>query len=92
MPPTMLERLTGLGVVSTVLAFASFWYLMDLRFAVIVATVILLHQLGHAIAMRLVGLQVKGIIDFVLRRHRGPEDAVSHRLPEGLRVPDGTGI
>ena len=60
-PPTMLERLTGLGAVSTVLAFASFWYLMDLRFAVIVATVILLHELGHAIAMRLVGLQVKGI-------------------------------
>ena len=43
------------------LAFASFWYLMDLRFAVIVATVILLHELGHVIAMRLVGMQVKGI-------------------------------
>ena len=58
---TALQRLTSPGIVISLLAFASFCYLWGLGFAVTIAVVILLHELGHALAMKLVGMEVKGI-------------------------------
>lgn len=57
----LLERLTSFGIGLSILAFASFWYMMGLEFAALLAMVILLHELGHALAFRLVGMQPKGI-------------------------------
>jgi hypothetical protein len=59
--PTLVERLTSFGVGLSILAFASFWYMMGLEAAALLAVVILLHELGHALAFRLVGMQPKAI-------------------------------
>src|SRR5262249_54507519 len=59
--PTLVERLTSFGIGLSILAFASFWYTMGLEFAALLAVFILLHELGHALAFRLVGMQLKGI-------------------------------
>jgi Zn-dependent protease len=57
----LVERLTSFGVGLSVLGFASFWYMMGFEFAALLAVVILLHELGHALAFRLIGMQPKGI-------------------------------
>jgi Zn-dependent protease len=57
----LIERLTSFGVGFSILGFASFWYTMGLGAAAIFAVMILLHELGHALAFRLVGMQLKGI-------------------------------
>jgi Zn-dependent protease len=57
----LVERLTSFGIGVSILAFASFWYTMGLEVAALLAVVILLHELGHALAFRLVGMQPKGI-------------------------------
>jgi len=57
----LVERLTSFGVGLSILAFASFWYTMGLEFAAVSTVVILLHELGHALAFPLVGMQPKGI-------------------------------
>jgi Zn-dependent protease len=59
--PTTFERLTGFAVTISLLAIASFWYLLGLQAALIVSMVIILHELGHAAAMRIVGMKVKHI-------------------------------
>jgi Zn-dependent protease len=59
--PTLVGRLTSFGIGVSILAFASFWYTMGLEVAALLAVVILLHELGHALAFRLVGMQPKGI-------------------------------
>jgi Zn-dependent protease len=60
-PRTTLERLAASGIVLSLVAFASFCYLWGFQFAAILAVVILLHELGHVLAMKLVGMEVKGI-------------------------------
>jgi Zn-dependent protease len=60
-PRTSLERLAASGIVLSLVAFASFCYLWGFQFAAILAVVILLHELGHVLAMKLVGMEVKGI-------------------------------
>jgi Zn-dependent protease len=57
----LVERLTSFGIGLSILAFASFWYMMGLEFAALLAVVILLHELGHVLAFMLVGMQPKGI-------------------------------
>lgn len=42
-------------------AFLSFWYLWGWREALLIALIVVLHELGHAAAMRLVGIQVQGV-------------------------------
>ena len=53
--------LTPNGILFSVLAFASFAYLWGFRDAVLLAVIIILHELGHALAMLIVGIPVKGI-------------------------------
>ena len=53
--------LTPNGILFSVLAFASFAYLWGLRDAILLAVIIILHELGHALAMLIVGIPVKGI-------------------------------
>jgi len=57
----LMERLTSFGIGISILAFVSFWYTMGLEVAALLAVVILLHELGHALAFKLVGMQPKGI-------------------------------
>jgi Zn-dependent protease len=59
--PTLVERLTSFGIGLSILGFASFWYMMGFEFAAVLVVVTLLHELGHALAFRLVGMQLKGI-------------------------------
>jgi Zn-dependent protease len=42
-------------------ALWSFWYLVGWQDALILAAVVILHEAGHAVAMRLVGIEVRGI-------------------------------
>jgi Zn-dependent protease len=56
-----VQRLTSFGIGLSILAFASFWYTMGLEVAALATVVILLHELGHALAFPLVGMQPKGI-------------------------------
>ena len=57
-------RLTQLcnhwGVLS-LLALLSFWYLLGWQDALLISVVVVLHELGHAAAMRIVGIPVHGI-------------------------------
>ncbi len=57
----LVQRLTSFGVGLSILAFASFWYTMGFEVAALATVVILLHELGHALAFPLVGMQPKGI-------------------------------
>jgi Zn-dependent protease len=57
----LVECLTSFGVGLSILAFASFWYMMGLEVAALATVIILLHELGHALAFPLVGMQPKGI-------------------------------
>jgi Zn-dependent protease len=59
--PTTFERFTGFAMTISLLAVASFWYLRGLQSALIISMVIILHELGHASAMRIVGMRVKRI-------------------------------
>jgi Zn-dependent protease len=48
-------------LVLSILAVASFWYLLGWQDALLIALVIVLHELGHAAAMLMVGIRVQGI-------------------------------
>ena len=48
------------GVLS-LLALVSFWYLLGWQDALLITVVVVLHELGHAAAMRMVGITVHGI-------------------------------
>lgn len=51
----------GAAVVTGVLTYASFSYLFDWVFAAYLLLVLLIHEAGHALAMRWVGMPVQGI-------------------------------
>jgi Zn-dependent protease len=51
----------GAAIVTGVLTYASFMYLFDWHFAAILLLLLVIHEAGHAIAMRAVGLPVQGI-------------------------------
>jgi Zn-dependent protease len=48
------------GVIS-LLALLSFWYLLGWQDALLITVVVVLHELGHAAAMRMAGIPVHGI-------------------------------
>lgn len=53
--------LTPNGILFSGIALGSFAYLFGLQHALVIAAVIIVHELGHALAMLMVGMQVKGI-------------------------------
>src|SRR5262245_24576639 len=55
----LVERLTSFGIGLSILGCASFWYMFGFEFAAVLVVVTLLHELGHALAFRLVGMQLK---------------------------------
>ncbi|MDX2263936.1 MAG: hypothetical protein NW215_03070 [Hyphomicrobiales bacterium] len=66
-PPLSLAGKAALHSALLVGFIASFAYLINLQAAIILAVVILLHELGHVIAMRMVGVPVAfvGLIPFL---------------------------
>ncbi len=52
---------TGAALVTGALTYASFTYLFDSMFAAVLLALLLVHEAGHALAMRWVGLPVQGI-------------------------------
>lgn len=51
----------GAALVTGLLTYASFIYLFDWMFAAVLLVLLLVHEAGHALAMRWVGLPVQGI-------------------------------
>jgi Zn-dependent protease len=49
------------GLLLSFVALLSFWYLVGWQDALLLAAVVVLHEAGHAIAMRMVGVEVQGI-------------------------------
>jgi Zn-dependent protease len=58
---SQLAELANHWLVLSLLAVLSFWYLWGWREALLIALVVVLHELGHAAAMRMVGIPVQGI-------------------------------
>lgn len=58
--PPVTNRL-GAAVITGLLTYASFSYLFDGMFAAYLLLILLIHEAGHALAMRWVGLPVQGI-------------------------------
>src|SRR5262245_43247584 len=56
-----LAELANHWLVLSIAALLSFWYLLGWQDALLIAVVIVLHELGHAAAMRMVGIPVQGI-------------------------------
>jgi hypothetical protein len=56
-----LAELANHGLVVSFLALLSFWYLLGWQQALLLAAVVVLHEAGHAAAMRMVGIEVHGI-------------------------------
>src|SRR5262245_1343542 len=56
-----IAELANHWLVLSFLALLSFWYLWGWQEALLIALIVVLHELGHAAAMRLVGIQVQGI-------------------------------
>jgi len=56
-----LIGLANHGLVMSFVALLSFWYLLGWQDALLVAGIVLLHEAGHALAMRMVGIEVRGI-------------------------------
>lgn len=53
--------LTPNGILFSLIALASFSYLWGWKQALLLAAIIILHELGHALAMLMVGIPVKGV-------------------------------
>ncbi|HEX2840886.1 site-2 protease family protein [Hyphomicrobium sp.] len=51
----------GAALVTAALTYASFIYLFDWKFAAVLLALLVIHESGHAIAMRWVGLPVQGV-------------------------------
>ncbi len=51
----------GAALMTAALTYASFIYLFDWQFAAVLLTLLVIHEAGHAIAMRWVGLPVQGV-------------------------------
>jgi Zn-dependent protease len=60
-PDRRSARPGGQGVAVSFVALASFWYLLGWQEALLLAAVVVLHEAGHAAAMRMVGMKVEGI-------------------------------
>ena len=58
---SQLAELANHWLVLWCLALLSFWYLWGWREALLIALVVVLHELGHAVAMQMVGIPVQGI-------------------------------
>lgn len=58
---TSASSRVGAALVTGALTYASFIYLFDWMFAAILLVLLLIHEAGHALAMRWVGLPVQGI-------------------------------
>jgi Zn-dependent protease len=58
---SQLAELANHWLVLSCLALLSFWYLWGWREALLIALVVVLHELGHAAAMQMVGIPVQGI-------------------------------
>jgi len=58
---SQLAELANHWLVLSLLALISFWYLWGWREALLIALIVVLHELGHAAAMRMVGIPVQGI-------------------------------
>jgi Zn-dependent protease len=56
-----LVTLANHGLVLSVAGLLSFWYLVGWELALLLSVVIMVHELGHAAAMRMVGIEVRGI-------------------------------
>ncbi|MCA6112006.1 hypothetical protein [Bradyrhizobium cenepequi] len=56
-----LVALANHGLVLSVAALASFWYLFGWQLGILLAIVIVLHEAGHVAAMLMVGVGVRGI-------------------------------
>lgn len=54
------SKLRAAAVTGT-LTYASFMYLFDWKFAALLLALLIIHEAGHALAMRWVGLPVKGV-------------------------------
>lgn len=59
-PATAGSRI-GAALMTGALTYASFIYLFDWQFAAVLLAALVVHECGHALAMRWVGLPVKGI-------------------------------
>ena len=59
-PPRSTSKI-GSAVVTGALTYASFMYMFDWQFAAILLVLLFIHEAGHALAMRWVGLPVQGI-------------------------------
>jgi Zn-dependent protease len=55
------------GLLLSLLALLSFWYLLGWQDALLLGVIVVLHELGHAAAMRMVGVEVQGryLVPFV---------------------------
>jgi Zn-dependent protease len=56
-----LAALANHGLVLSFLALLSFWYLLGWQDALLLGAIVVLHELGHALAMHMVGVEVQGI-------------------------------
>ncbi|MCC7251881.1 site-2 protease family protein [Hyphomicrobium sp.] len=59
-PPRATSKI-GAALLTGALTYASFMYLFDWMFAAVLLVLLLIHEAGHALAMRWVGLPVQGI-------------------------------
>ena len=58
---SQLAGLANHGLVLSFVALLSFWYLLGWQDALLLGAIVVLHELGHAVAMRMVGVEVQGI-------------------------------
>jgi len=56
-----LATLANHGLVLSVVALLSFWYLLGWQLALLLSIILVVHEAGHAAAMRMVGVGVRGI-------------------------------
>jgi Zn-dependent protease len=61
LPPPKTFTVSANSIVISLIAVGSFAYLWGWEFAMMVAGIILLHELGHAAAMIMVGIPVRGV-------------------------------
>jgi hypothetical protein len=80
-------------IVLSLLALFSFWYLLGWQDALLIAVVVVLHELGHAAAMRMVGIPVHGI--YLIPFFGGvavPKTAYRSQGPARLHRAHGRGL
>lgn len=73
----------GAALMTGALTYASFGYLFDWWFAAVLLTLLIVHEGGHALAMRLVGLPVQGV--YFIPFMGGVAVAAAHHRTEAER-------